>query len=301
MDATNVTPMIAPDPEAMLKHLEHLFGGDLDGCHEGRIELAWSDARGGALKHAAIFGTDRLDEVVERAVKENRTPGQNVYIGQGLRKPGIPPFGRCNDGDFLALTSFYVDLDDDVVATARINYRHRGCPPTAVVVTGRHPHTRAQMLWRQEAPERDPDACRRQNQALAHALGGDPSVVNPSRVLRLGGSIAWPVKPGRVLERTEFVTFDDGRPRFYYPGQLAKAFPPLPVAAPPASEGRPSAPAPPAEAKAGLQIGSEFEGVSVEACLARVRAGDRWHENMLRLVGHWIARGWSDAEIFTAA
>ena len=41
---------------------------------------------------------------------------------------------------------------------------------------------------------------------------------NPSRVLRLGGSIAWPAKPGRVLERTEFHLFNDGRPKVYVDG-----------------------------------------------------------------------------------
>lgn len=307
MDAANVTPLIEPEPQAMLRHLEHLFGGDLDGCHEGRIELAWSDARDGALKHAAIFGTDQLDEVVARAIAVNRVPGQNVYVGQALRKPDIPPFGRCADEDFFALTCFYVDLDDDVVATARINYRHRGCPPTAVVVTGRHPHVRAQMLWRQESPERDPEACRRQNFALAVALGGDTTVVNPSRVMRLGGSIAWPVKPGRVLERTEFQTFDDGRPRCYFPGQIAKAFPPEAdenPSRPDDSGPRPddvTAASQPPPAKPDLHIGSEFQSVSVAECLARIRTGTHWHDNLLRLVGHWIARGWSDAEIVTAA
>ena len=43
--------------------------------------------------------------------------------------------------------------------------------------------------------------------------------------MRLGGSVAWPVKPDRIVERTEFLTFDDGRPRVYLPGQLARAFP----------------------------------------------------------------------------
>jgi hypothetical protein len=95
----------------MRQHLEHLFGGYLDGCHEGKIELAWCDGRDGKLKHAAIFGTDQLDELVERAIQANRIPGQNVYIGQALRKPDIPPFGRCTDADFFALPAFYVDLD----------------------------------------------------------------------------------------------------------------------------------------------------------------------------------------------
>jgi hypothetical protein len=300
MNERNVQTLIEPDADQMLCHLEHLFGGDLDGCHEGRIELAWSEGDDGSPRHAAIFNTSEIEELVERAVNENQIPGRNVYVGQALRKDDIPPFGRCNDQDFLALTTFYVDLDEDgAVAAARKVYRDRDCPPTAVVVTGRHPHIRAQMLWRQETPERDPDACRRQNKALADALGGDPMVVNPSRVMRLGGSIAWPTKPGRIAERTEFATFEDDRPKVYYPGQLAKAFPPInndTSTSPVDHVGKEPAP----QQATTLNIGSEFDGVTVEACLAAIRAGDRWHNNMVRLTAHWIARSWSDTEILTA-
>ena len=80
----------------------------------------------GKLKHAAIFGTDELDQLVERAVVENRKEGQNVYIGQALRKPGIAPFGRCNDDDFYALTAFYTDIDDDVLLAAAAKYKELG-------------------------------------------------------------------------------------------------------------------------------------------------------------------------------
>ena len=34
---------LKPDVEAMADHLEHLFGGDLGGHHEGMIEIAWTD------------------------------------------------------------------------------------------------------------------------------------------------------------------------------------------------------------------------------------------------------------------
>ena len=105
METSNVQPMIEPDPQQMRRHVAHLFEGLIDGCHEGKIELAWTDGRDGKLKHAAIFGTDQLDELVARAITENRKPGQNVYVGQALRKPNIAPFGRCNDNDFFALTA----------------------------------------------------------------------------------------------------------------------------------------------------------------------------------------------------
>ena len=302
MRMSNVAPMIEPDAAMIRRHVGHLFEGWLDGCHEGRIELAWTDGRDGKLKHAAIFGTDELDELVERALAENRKPGQNVYVGQALRHPDIAPFGRCKDDEFFALTAFYADIDDDVTAAASVNYRNRGCPPTGVIITGRHPHLRAQMLWRLSEPVRNPDACRAQNLALGEALGGDTSVVNPSRVLRLGGSIAWPMKEGRVIERTEFLDFDDGRPKAYLPGQIAKAFPP--PEPPDSSLVANGTAATPAEIVASvppsaLPIGTS--NLSVEACLARIRSGDHWHDNLVRLTGHWIARGWSNAEIITAA
>jgi hypothetical protein len=33
-----------------------------------------------------------------------------------------------------------------------------------------------------------------------------------------GRRIGWPTKEGRVIERTEFLAFDEGRPKTYYPG-----------------------------------------------------------------------------------
>lgn len=288
-----------PDATQMRRHVGHLFEGWLDGCHEGRIELAWRDAEDGRLRHAMTFGTDELDELVTRAVEENGKSGQNVYIGQALRQPNVAPSRRARDEDFFALTAFYVDIDDDVTAMARSIYQSRGCQPTGVVVTGRYPHVRAQMLWRLEEPVRDAETCRQQNIALARVLGGDPLVVNAGRVLRLGGSIAWPTKGGRVTECTQFLDFQDGRPNTYFAEQIARAFPPgssIQTANAPVTA---TAALPDNETPPTLNIGSS--GVSVETCIAAIRAGDQWHNNMLRLVGHWISRGWSDVEILTAA
>jgi hypothetical protein len=302
MSMSNIQPMIEPDPQQMRRHVGHLFEGYLDGCHDGLIELAWTDGRDGRLRHAVMFHTSELDQLVARAVAENREPGQNLYIGQALRKPDVPPLGRGSDRHFFASPAYWVDIDDDVTATASINYRNRGCPPTGVVVTGRHPHLRAQMLWRLKTPLRDAHACRQQNLALAQALGGDATVVNPSRVLRLGGSIAWPLKEGRVIESTQFLEFNDGRPKEYLAEQIARAFPPAQVSLiAPAPKTAPST----ADAvqastdSTSLHIGTS--NLSVEGCLARIRAGDHWHNNLIRLTGHWIARGWSDEEILTAA
>lgn len=297
---STVTPMIEPNQDAMRAHLEHLFGGDIGGGHDGRIEIAWTDAADGKLRHGAIFGTDQIEEAIEHAVMVNRVPQQNVYVGAALRNPGVAPFGRGADVDFYALTTLYVDIDDDVLAQARDHYRHRGCPPTAVVVTGRQPHIRVQLLWRLEEPERDPQATRAQLRALADALGGDVTVVNPSRVLRLAGSIAWPVKPGRVLEHTEWQQPNDGRPKAYMWGQIARAFPVAPSTTTTTNNNNELDPNPaaPSTTSGGLNIDL---GVRVDDYLSAARTGKQWHNHVLGLVAHWVSRGWSDAEILGQA
>lgn len=284
---TNVQPLIEPCPEAMRLHLEHLFGGFLDGCHDGLIEIAYTDAQDHKLRHARLFGTDEIDEAAEFAAQQNKIPQQNVYVGAALRKADALRDKRASDTDILCLPAYYADLDES--GTAQLaKQRYRGCPPTLVVITGRKPHIRAQLWWRQEIPERDHLRMRQQTSALAIALGGDRTVVNPSRVMRLAGSIAWPVKENRVLERTELQTFSDGRPLSYAEGQLAKAFPYV------SSNTLPTGTTPT------LNIGST-DPLSVASILQNIRSGAQWHNNLLRLVGHWVARGWSDAEILTAA
>ena len=205
MNMSNVAPMIEPDAAMMRRHVGHLFEGWLDGCHDGRIELAWTDGRDGKLKHAAIFGTDELDELVERALAENRKPGQNVYIGQALRHPDIAPFGRCKDDEFFALTAFYADIDDDVVlrrprpSTAIwAACRPPWSSPAAIRIRGRRccggSVRRCAMRILPPAEPGDRPGARRRH--LRH---------QSSRVLRLGGSIAWPRKEGRIVERTELL------------------------------------------------------------------------------------------------
>jgi hypothetical protein len=109
------------------------------------------------------------------------------------------------DEDFYVLPAVYADFDDaGALEKAERLCLEKNIPPTARVVTGRQPHTRGQLWWRLQEPLRDANACRRINRAIAAALGGDPTVVNPGRVMRLGGSIAWPKKPGRAKESTEF-------------------------------------------------------------------------------------------------
>ena len=311
-EALKVHSLVEPDRDMMRAHVEHLFGDWLDGCHDGQIEVVYSDAKTHQLSQAQWFGTDRIDDLVEFAATQNRKLGVNVYVGAALRSPSCAPFGRAKDEDFYALTAFYADIDDDVTARAAATCENRGCAPTGMVVTGKHPHVRIQMYWRLNEPCRDPALTRQQNKALATALEGDPTVVNPGRVLRLGGSIAWPIKSGRVIEVTEWVASSADCPTTYHASDINKAFPfeqgtlaeerhNAPSAVPTAKVADPAnsvRTAPPSH-----NDGNPFSipGVRVDDCIAAIRRGDHWHNNMLRLVGHRIALGCTDNEIMAEA
>lgn len=298
-----VAPIVEPDPDAIRRHLAQVFTGA-----DGLVELSWTDARTGALACAELFDAGGMDALAMRAVELNRQPGCNVYVGAALRRAETTRGRRAKDEDFASAPCAWADVDADVVAAAVAKAKAAGVPPTMTVVTGRHPHVRAQMWWRLEEPCRDATELRALNGALASALGGDPTVVNPSRVLRLGGSVAWPTKPGRIRERTEVHVPQDGRPRAYAAHAIAAAFAPAPLlaAVPPAVAPAEPAPRamkvaarsePAALARTELAIGS----LSVESAMSAARRGDRWHDYVVRLVAHWIGRGWSDAEILGQA
>ncbi len=70
----------------------------------------------------------------------------------------------------------------------------------------------------------DPQLLRKENAIIAAALGGDSACINPGRIMRMPGSIAWPVKSGRIAELVELQTWTN-RPPAYVDGEVIGAFP----------------------------------------------------------------------------
>jgi hypothetical protein len=196
------TPKTDPKPnyDMILAHLTAHFGEAMS----GRIEIAWRDAASGKLSKSKTFAVTDIHEAAEYAVSVNSIPGQNTYLGAALRHEDIPPFGRCDDNDFLAAEWLHVDLDDEGAAERARDIARTTALASYVVVTGRTPYLRVQMWWRLEEPITDANHYRTCLEGIAAQLGGDPTVTNPSRVMRLGGTVAWPTKAGRAVELTEF-------------------------------------------------------------------------------------------------
>lgn len=229
-EGAEVVGMLRPDADAMRQHIEHVFGGYSD-FDDGRIELAWTESEPNAagryqLSHAETFGFEQIDELIERAVALNSKARTNVYIGAALRDPNVAPVGRCNDADFYAATSYWCDLDDKD-ANDLAKQRWNDAPPSMVVQTGSYPHWRHQLWWRLTEAVTTAEQVSGAVNGISQIMGGDGTVSNPSRVMRLAGSIAWDQKPDRRPEVTRIVTLKSPGLKAYLPEHVERVFPPL--------------------------------------------------------------------------
>jgi hypothetical protein len=164
--------------------------------------------------------------------------------------------------------------------------------PTASVITGTVPHLRFQSFFRTSEPIVSGELVRSLNVRLHKLYGGDPSVVNPSRLMRLPGTIAWPWKQSgiRVPELTKFIRppENDPRPANYPINLLTSQLPEIEQRQDVQRQDQP------------FDFGTPAtfgELTTVGALIAAIKAGREWHKNMIRLVAHWIANGRSSAEI----
>jgi hypothetical protein len=240
--------------------------------------------RQGKPTHAKLFQLDQLEQLVEQGAALN-AERRNVYIGAALRREDTPPFSRTSIDNFYAATALWADLDDEggTVRAADL-CKQIGMRPNLAVITGRDPHERGQMWWRLVEPIEDPERVKAALARIRVRLGGDAAVVNPIQIMRLAGSIAWPVKKGRAAaERTRIVRTD------HTPFGLARIEAVFAETQPTGNGGGP-------------RIDDFFqEGADVAELVAKIQAGQEWDNNVLRLTAHWITRDWSDFEMLLTA
>lgn len=225
----NVAPILSPNKELMVRHLQFLFGRALT----GRIEVTaiHTDKSAEPRPRTRFFDLDEIEGAADFASEINSQPNWNVYVGAGLRKPGVFPGQAADDGDFLSAFALWADADDDTqLASARDCYDKLGAAPPFVVVTGRTPTKRAQLWWPLETQISDLDQLRSSLRGIAVALGTDPMVCTGKQLMRMAGGLAWPKlnKPGRALEPIEII--EPSRAARAFPiEQISRAFPPATI------------------------------------------------------------------------
>lgn len=306
--AKKATPYAGPstdlsaNPEIIMTFLSWWF----QRCNTGQIEIGWLDPGGYGLIHNRRF--DLKDETIVYTICEvNRVPGQSVYFRAST--VNTPDGAATHDINFVQAPGVWGDLDtpEQMQSAASVKTLIR---PNASIITGRIPSLRAQTFFRAEAPLVNADMVRELNSGILALYGGDPAVVNPTRYMRLPGTISWPWKKDRTVpELTGLKIYPATERQTAYPvgllmSQLPKPqgrspAPQIPTAAPAAPQALQPAPAP-ATGPFGFPI-HEAPTSRVSGLLGAIRADRNWHTSMVRLTAHWVGRGLSDQEILATA
>lgn len=291
--ATVINSIMQPEDDAIKAHLDMLFKPLQGEYPQGLIELrhgaafnsAWFNLRDDGIADAAAFASFRA------------SAGDNVYVGVNPRKPGSHARGAGCDTDVELSIWHFADIDK-AESLEGLGRKLRPLPPTHTINTGTIPHRRPHLYWQLEEPVRNMAAWTERQRGIAQALGGD-SVINPSRIMRLAGTVNFPpqhkVQRGYRVELVTLKTeFGDEREPVD-PGEVAQAFPVaqqdltefqsrgIPVTTP------------------GQSTLSAMRPTRIHDLLEACRSGAEWHNSMIRLVAHLAATGRTTAEILAMA
>lgn len=288
---------LRPNADAMFDALSFWFGL----CTDGEIELGWRDPATKTLNRFKRFALTDIELLVTFAYDVNIHQGSNVYFRVCTLK-SLP--GPTTDEHFLQAPGAHID-HDDAGSVARLSSHPLPLKPAYLVITGRDPEIRGQTFWPVDEPITDPQIVRELNSGLAQHFGGDPAVVNPTRLMRLPGSIAWPVKKGRTqTEITQLLWPADQRLKRLHTPELLNAV---------RSSGLlPAAQTPPERAEEPFEGHTPQEPIEraekpwqppvrqnapISELISATRQPGQWHSSVLRLVASWLNRGLSDKEI----
>lgn len=234
------------------------------------------------------FAADWIDEAVEWAENMNRL-GFNLYVTRNPIRHDCT--GSAKDEDVIA--AFYVWADCDDRAASNNVFRFDGPKWSFAVTTGRVPHVRAHTYWELEEPCLNMQAWREVQEGIAVHFGSDDKVVNPSRIMRLGGTVTYPAK--NKIERgyiTEVATirtvYDDDRDPVAFQ-QVHRLFGHLKpqVSAQTATQ--------PLSGGIGIDLGKQ--PLDREREKIKALSGEEWNNAVFKLVGSYIRKGMSDEEI----
>lgn len=229
----------------------------------------------------AKFASDWIDEAVDWAERMNAL-GFNIYSTRNPIRHDAK--GSAKDEDVLA--AFFIWADCDEPAAAQNVHRFDGPQWSAAVTTGKTPSTRVHIYWELDEPCTDMAAWRDMQRAIAAHFGSDGKVINPSRIMRLGGTVSYPDRKKQAKGYVkELATIRTEYPDIRKPvtmEQMRRVF------GASASQGATTSP---------LAIDTGPQPLDRERARIQALSGQEWHDSVIRLVGSYVSRGLGDDEI----
>ena len=295
--ATVIQSIVQPDEGAIKAHLELLFSWTREEYSTGVVELRFGST---GPNSSQFFNTrpDGLDDAVAFAAARSRA-GDNIYVCVNPAK-GSSFNGKATSDDDIEIAAWQFADIDTVEALEGLGRKLAALPPTFTVTTGTTPHRRLHVYWRLDEPVRNLTEWTQRQRGIAQTLKGD-SVINPSRIMRLAGTVSFP--PQHKLQRgydVELVTlktdFEEEREPAT-PEGLAAAFPATQNTITDNGLGLNSGVSP-AGGQTTLQA---MQRTRLEDLIEACRSDHEWHNHMIRLVAHLASKGRSSAEILAMA
>lgn len=202
----------SPNKEDIKRHLEWLIEparGDYD---DALFEIAF-DAHPGTCNASRLFDFTQVDEAAEFAAARNEN-GSNVYVAAALKLPDTPRNHRCRGDFFYVATAVPIDIDEDYDATRAA--MASVCDDGLVVTTGIIPERRSQHWTRLVEPVDNEADFVHAFAALVVNTNADAKVKDGARIMRLGGTVAYPHEKkqakGYCTELTSVAIKRDARP-----------------------------------------------------------------------------------------
>jgi len=138
------------------------------------------------------FTLDDLEEATDLAVQMNKIK-LNIYmtINPIDCNASIKAGSGTKDKDIMRAHYSFADADDEAGLKGIIKLSEL-CEPDIVVTTGTVPHERRHTYWRLSEPCIDLKLWRSKQSEIATLFATDHSVINPSRVMRIAGTVSYP-------------------------------------------------------------------------------------------------------------
>ena len=139
-----------------------------------------------------IFALEAVSEATDLAVRMN-TNKLNVYMTiNPIDMDAVVKSGKsAKDGDILRAHYSFADADD-VLGIAGLDELAEIIKPDIIVTTGTIPHGRRHAYWRLTEPCLDLPLWKERQKQIAVKFKTDKAVVNPSRIMRIAGTVSFP-------------------------------------------------------------------------------------------------------------
>jgi RecA-family ATPase len=269
-----------PNSHQMLMHLELLFGRVPKEYPGGRVEIRCLHPTNTAVK-AKTFDASDLDAAKKFAERSNKE-GFNIYVGVNPRISSVLPVSSCKDTDVEIAFFNFADFDD--IGSVKLFEASKATEPGFKVLTGKTPSPRFHTYYELEEPCHDMDAWKATQCAIIDHFESDAAIKNPSRIMRLAGSIAYPdskkIGKGYIPELVG-LKYCHGMPTPAH--DLAAQFTINKTEVRPANKLEP------------LNYNFDIpEPVNVAACLEAISQNDHLHNNSLSIVNCLVGSGVRD-------